>query len=64
MTLLFSSFFAGSQGFMRVHPPHQDLDSHMELTKAERFAEVEDRPDDRLVRAWLAAKCKQDFRWC
>jgi hypothetical protein len=31
---------------------------------AERYSEVEDRADDRLVRTWLAAKCKQDFRWC
>jgi hypothetical protein len=36
----------------------------MQAVGAERFAEIEERADDRLVRVWLAAKCKQDFRWC
>lgn len=56
--------YTGSHGFMRVHPPHADLEHHMQLVGAQRFAEVEDRDDDRLVRTWLAAKCQQDFRWC
>jgi hypothetical protein len=55
---------AGSRGFMRIHPPHQQLEQHMQQVGAQRSAEVEDRDDDRLVRTWLAAKCKQDFRWC
>lgn len=54
----------GSHGFMRVHPPHQVLEQHMQQVGVQGDAEVEDRPDDRLVRAWLAARCKQDFRWC
>lgn len=55
---------AGSHGFMRVHPPHAALERHMEAEGAQQFPDVESRPDDRLVRAWLVAKCKQDFRWC
>lgn len=49
---------------MRLHPPHRALEQHMQQVGAQSDAEVDDRADDRLVRAWLAAKCKQDFRWC
>lgn len=63
-TVLHNGGGVGSKGFMRVHPPHMDLQHHMQLINAKRFDVVEDRPDDRLVRTWLDAKCKQDFRWC
>jgi hypothetical protein len=49
---------------MRVHPPHRDLEQHMQSVGAEQYSEVEDRADDQLVRTWLAAKCRQDLRWC
>lgn len=55
---------AGSHGFMRLHPPHSDLEQYMQLTGTQRLAAVEDRADDRLARAWVAAKCKQDYRGC
>jgi hypothetical protein len=58
---------------MRMHPPHEELARHMQQQQQQQgspspqasfSSEVEGRPDDTLVRNWLASKCKQDFRWC
>jgi hypothetical protein len=49
---------------MRIHPPHQQLAEFMSAAGIEGLAEVQERPDDALVAAWLAARCLIDSRWC
>lgn len=64
-----SNFMAEHQNahaFMRIHPPHRQLATHMAETgvEAESFLNADERPDDVLLKMWIEKKCEQDFRWC
>jgi hypothetical protein len=45
---------------MRIHPPHQRLAAYMGAIPGAKW----EHEDDTLVRTWVEAKCRQDYRWC